>query len=548
MSENIRTRLRKRRQSEHNNESGQKQKRAIKKSKTSGFREIHKSISNVSTQNVNISSSSSNSSSYPEMCENENPEVLIHSTDSEDTKEYESESSHDGETPRQNLKPKTDFSGVFGSKSGNCELLTKLLNDTNDHNCQATCNKSEGTKRSYECPKVESDQVYFDSNHASDQLPASSHRKTNRKDVSRCCDQPDLPLHNKRIASSDASLPKGYRRLRGLREEPESGTVLGTTLRSMQQPMRRISWGASLCLPLPVDNNAIDNKNNSSDRTPNLQHEDSKDHADNMKHQGRGNWSIICEDKQDNSARMKAGKRDNPHLIELITKDEATCEANGELKQGHDILEQDELDISEFKMKEVKGKRKNNTIKSVSSQKRASNNNKDVDVEDKAVIRDNQEDLYTKKTSIRLRRRSGDTWAVRYEKDFVLTPLAKLSKDDATFLPPKGIDATMVSEENLCRQLKHRYDRSAVVDQFDDATTASTSSEKRKKGVHYRRKKYKRKYASKHATNRKYALKKKHLCTTPLGLEQQGMMPDSGIMFFELANVVSHLPSVRDRT
>ena len=34
----------------------------------------------------------------------------------------------------------------------------------------------------------------------------------------------------------------------------EPGTVLGTTLRSMQQPMRRISWAASLCLPLPVDN------------------------------------------------------------------------------------------------------------------------------------------------------------------------------------------------------------------------------------------------------------------------------------------------------
>ena len=67
---------------------------------------------------------------------------------------------------------------------------------------------------------------------------------------------------NKRIASSDASLPKGNRRSRGLREEPESGTVLGTTLRSMQQPMRRISWAASLCLPLPVDNYlSIDVKN-----------------------------------------------------------------------------------------------------------------------------------------------------------------------------------------------------------------------------------------------------------------------------------------------
>ena len=43
-------------------------------------------------------------------------------------------------------------------------------------------------------------------------------------------------INNKRIASSDASLPKGNRRSRGLREELESGTVLGTTLRSMQQP------------------------------------------------------------------------------------------------------------------------------------------------------------------------------------------------------------------------------------------------------------------------------------------------------------------------
>ena len=38
-------------------------------------------------------------------------------------------------------------------------------------------------------------------------------------------------------------------------EEPERGTFFGTTLRSTQQPMRRISWAASLCLPLPVDNN-----------------------------------------------------------------------------------------------------------------------------------------------------------------------------------------------------------------------------------------------------------------------------------------------------
>ena len=37
-------------------------------------------------------------------------------------------------------------------------------------------------------------------------------------------------------------------------EEPERGTFFGTTLRSTQQPMRWISWAASLCLPLPVDN------------------------------------------------------------------------------------------------------------------------------------------------------------------------------------------------------------------------------------------------------------------------------------------------------
>ena len=37
-------------------------------------------------------------------------------------------------------------------------------------------------------------------------------------------------------------------------EEREHGTFFGTTLRSTQQPMRRISWAASLCLPLPVDN------------------------------------------------------------------------------------------------------------------------------------------------------------------------------------------------------------------------------------------------------------------------------------------------------
>ena len=36
-------------------------------------------------------------------------------------------------------------------------------------------------------------------------------------------------------------------------EEPERGTFFGTTLRSTQQPMRQISWAASLCLPLPVD-------------------------------------------------------------------------------------------------------------------------------------------------------------------------------------------------------------------------------------------------------------------------------------------------------
>ena len=40
-------------------------------------------------------------------------------------------------------------------------------------------------------------------------------------------------------------------------EEPEPGTFFRTTLRSTQQPMRQISWAASLCLPLPVDNKFI---------------------------------------------------------------------------------------------------------------------------------------------------------------------------------------------------------------------------------------------------------------------------------------------------
>ena len=40
-------------------------------------------------------------------------------------------------------------------------------------------------------------------------------------------------------------------------EEPERGTFFRTTLRSTQQPMRQISWAASLCLPLPVDNKTV---------------------------------------------------------------------------------------------------------------------------------------------------------------------------------------------------------------------------------------------------------------------------------------------------
>ena len=40
-------------------------------------------------------------------------------------------------------------------------------------------------------------------------------------------------------------------------EEPERGTFFRTTLRSTQQPMRPISWAASLCLPLPVDKNDL---------------------------------------------------------------------------------------------------------------------------------------------------------------------------------------------------------------------------------------------------------------------------------------------------
>ena len=55
------------------------------------------------------------------------------------------------------------------------------------------------------------------------------------------------------IASSSASLPKGdWGGSRKSRLKP--GIVLGTRMRSMRQQMRRILWAASLCLPLPVDN------------------------------------------------------------------------------------------------------------------------------------------------------------------------------------------------------------------------------------------------------------------------------------------------------
>ena len=106
--------------------------------------------------------------------------------------------------------------------------------------------------------------------------------------------KPDEDLKvNKRIASSDASLPKGNRRSRGLWEEPESGTVLGTTLRSMQQPMRRISWAASLCLPLPVDNNTEQVK-------------EDKEHKSNT-----GNTKSEIKDKDEN---VDPEKKDVPVL------------------------------------------------------------------------------------------------------------------------------------------------------------------------------------------------------------------------------------------
>ena len=71
----------------------------------------------------------------------------------------------------------------------------------------------------------------------------------------RLIENNQVTYYNKCIALRGASLPKGIRQSRGSgKSRVEPGTVLEKTLRSMQQPMRQISWAASLYLLLPVDN------------------------------------------------------------------------------------------------------------------------------------------------------------------------------------------------------------------------------------------------------------------------------------------------------
>ena len=473
MSGNIRTRLRKRRQPGHNQEDKKDALKKLKREKSS--KTTGSASDGSSNQNItDISSSNSKTSSSLEMCDSGKADVLINNTDSEDTKEYESDNSHREEISEQNLNEstsgdetngmnKTDFAGMFERNNTNCELLSKLLNDINDQSCHAREGKSESTNRSnLQLDYIESEQVYFDGSRATKQLATSNDGTT---DVSKSCEPADASLHDRTMENNNSTY---------------TSTVLETI---------------------------------------------SADETENMKQLCHDNWAITPTDKQDNSSRIKAVKKENPHLTELITKDEKHPEPfvgkksaaasrfhnKTRPKQGHDITGEETSNMPEI-----------NIIaeKSVSKQKfstKQDDNYNDVDVEEKAVVRDSKD---TKKTSIRLRRRSGDAWAVRYEKDFVLTPLAKLSKDHATFLPPKGTDATVVSEENLCRQLRQRCDDGSAADvQFGDEDFPSTSSQACKKGVQYKRRKYRKK--SKHTANRKYALKKKFLCTTPL--EQPGI-------------------------
>ena len=256
-----------------------------------------------------------------------------------------------------------------------------------------------------------------------------------------------------------------------------------------------------------------------------------KNDVDNYK-----TYAISMEDREHNKDGINVViKRNNPYLVKLITQED-TIPYGEEPNQGSAHHSEDDCKhfTSDVVKEEVFGGKSenfkhggecqaesiNSTVEPELSHKsgsRKGDSDNDVDGDETTETRDRYKKVQTKKTSIRLRRRSGESWAIRYEKDFVLTPLAKLSKDDATFLPSKGTDATIVSEENLLKEVRSRNESSFVAGELHGGNFASssTSSVVRKPKVQYKRRKNKRKYSPRYGTNKNFASKRQVTWTLP---------------------------------
>ena len=431
MSDNISSRLRKRRQSSEKTSQGD---------------------SRVPTSEVDYPTDSSIANINAKQQE----EIKKLKTDQEDLNEFVF-----GE---EKETVKITSSEKYGQRNRNCRLLSKLLNDTNDQSShQAKEEKSEATGGSESQSNNLCNQVLCGQSPTRKQLPDPSRVVLEKKGVS------DDHLQNKE--------------------------TMETNLRCDQQSTEE------------------------------------KNDVDNYK-----TYAIIMEDREHNKDGINAViKRNNPHLVELITQED-TIPYGEEPNQGSAHHSED--DCKHFTSDEVKeevfgGKSENfkhggecqaesinSTVEpelSYKSESRKGDSDNDVDGDETTETRDRHKKVQTKKTSIRLRRRSGESWAIRYEKDFVLTPLAKLSKDDATFLPSKGTDATIVSEENLLKEVRSRNESSFVAGELHGGNFASssTSSVVRKPKVQYKRRKNKGKYSPRYGTNKNFASKKKMTWTLP---------------------------------
>ncbi len=155
-----------------------------------------------------------------------------------------------------------------------------------------------------------------------------------------------------------------------------------------------------------------------------------------------------------NESASSETQRKNPHLVELITQETSPLlstttgskPTSDEPKQAGCVCTKKENCGGENYggnlAVDAKGESKDKNI----TPERQDVPNKEVNmnlVNRKRKLEDNDTEGTV---STRLRRRSGETWAVKYEKDYVLTPLAKLSKDDATFLPPRDMDSQTTKE------------------------------------------------------------------------------------------------------